>query len=77
VYQAQIEKLQLERELELLKYANTTKDTLDNIKAKLSADAMKLAVTKELASMKATSDQLPKPVVEPPQKAQTGESFQQ
>jgi len=76
-YEAQIEKLKLEREIELLRYSNTTKDTLDNIKAKLSSDAMKLAVTKELASLKATSDQLPKPVVEPPQKAQAGESFQQ
>lgn len=76
-YQAQIEKLQLERELELLKYANTTKDTLDNIKAKLSSEAMKLAVTKELAALDATADKLPKPVVEPPQQAQTGNSFQQ
>lgn len=76
-YQTSIEELRLKRELALLEYANREKTNLDNIKAKLADSAMKQATTKELASMSATSDELPKPPVEPPGRAQTGRSFTQ
>jgi hypothetical protein len=74
-YEARIAELQLKRELELLRYANEQKLSLDKVKADLAATAMKIQSTKELAAMNATADQLPKPPIEPPGRSPTGQSF--
>ena len=74
---AHIEELQLKHDLAILEYANREKTNIDSIKAKLADSAMKLAVTKELAGIKAPASALPTPPVEPPQQAPEGESFQQ
>ena len=50
---------------------------IDKLKTELNQTVMKLTTTKQLAGMHATADQLPKPPVEPPGKAQPGMSFQQ
>lgn len=52
------------------------KDTqFDALKTRLAETTMKLATTKQLAGMKATADQLPTPPVEPPGRADDGESY--
>lgn len=78
-YQAQIAKLQLERELAMLQYANENRMTLDKIKADLASDSMKLSVQKELASMNNAmpAKQMLTPPSEPPQRADPGMAFQQ
>lgn len=76
-YESQISELQLRRELAMLDYANKHQMQLDDIKAKLADSSMKWNVTRELAAMDATADKLPKPPIEPPQRALPGESFQQ
>ena len=70
------EELQLKRDLAMLDYANANKVTLDKIKADLAKKAMEINATKELAGMKASADQMPKPPIEPPGIAPAGESFQ-
>lgn len=74
--QAKMVELELKRELAMLDYANKQQMTLEQVKAKLAETAMKLNTTKELAGLKATADQMPKPPVEPPGRAPAGESFQ-
>ena len=74
--EAKYAELQLKRELALLEYANKRELSLEQVKAKLAESAMKIQATKELAGMKAPSDMLPKPPVEPPGLAPKGESFQ-
>lgn len=68
--------LQLKRELAMLDYANKNQISLDTLKTQLARDAMKLKVTKELASMKAPASALPTPPIEPAGRAPDGESFQ-
>jgi hypothetical protein len=75
-HQAKMVELELKRELAMLDYANKQQMTLEQVKAKLAETAMKLNATKELAGMKARSDQMPKPPIEPPGRAPAGESFQ-
>lgn len=76
-HQARMQELALKRELEMLKYANANQIKLEDIKAALAREAMKINATRELAGMKASADQLPKPPIEPPGRAQPGMSFQQ
>ncbi len=74
-YETKISELQLKRDLALLEYANRNEMQLEDIKAKLATEAMKINSVKELAAMNATADQLPKPPVEPPGLAPKGQSF--
>lgn len=74
---AKMSELQLKRELAMLDYANKRELTLDQVKADLAKKAMEINATKELAGMKVGSDMLPKPPIEPPQRAKPGESYQQ
>ena len=69
------EKAQLDRDLEMLKYAQQEKISLDKVKADLSKKAMDIQATKELASLEAHASRLPTPPVEPPQQAPVGKSF--
>ena len=66
--------------LALLDYANRTKDTLENVKAKLADSAMKIAAQKQLAAMTANgagpSQEASTPPTEPPGRAETGEAWQ-
>jgi hypothetical protein len=75
-HQAKMVELELKRELAMLDYANKQQMTLEQVKARLAETAMKLNATKELAGMKASADQMPKPPIEPPGRAPVGESFQ-
>lgn len=77
-YQADMAKLQLQKDLAMLQYANQHQLTLENIKAKLADSAMRLRTEKELASLDATEkNQAISPPVEVPGKAPAGHSFQQ
>ncbi len=76
-YQMQIEKLQHELQLEMLKYAQEQKITLADAKVQLAQAAMKIQATKELAGMEASASRLPTPPVEPPGTAEPGKSFTQ
>lgn len=84
-YQARMQELQVKRELEMLKYANANKVTLDNIKADLAKESMRLNVQKELAGVSHAMDlhkhknpapQVATPAVEPPGRAAPGQAFQ-
>jgi len=70
-----IQKLMVERDLKMMDLALKQNVSLDSIKADLSKEAMKIQATKDLAAMSATADRLPKPPVEPPGRAPTGQSF--
>lgn len=76
-HQARMAELNVKRELEMLKYANAQQMKLEDVKAALAKEAMKINATKELAAMKAPAAMLPTPPVEPPQRAPAGESYQQ
>lgn len=74
--QAKMSELLLKRELAMLDYANKRELTLDQVKAKLASDAMKLQVQKELAGSDGKGPQIATPVVEPTGRAPDGEAFQ-
>ena len=73
--QARRDELMIKRELALLNYANREKVTLDKVKADLAKKAMEIQSVERLAGMKAPSELMPKPPVEPPGKAPPGESY--
>jgi len=72
-----MQKLVIEREIALLKYANDKQINLDKVKADLAKEAMSLRVTKELAGMEASANMLPTPPIEPPGRAEQGHSYTQ
>lgn len=74
---AKNKELQFKYELALLEYSNQQKLSLDDAKLQLARDAMKINSTKELAELNAPANMLPKPPVEPPGLAKSGESFTQ
>jgi hypothetical protein len=76
-YQVQVEKLQLEERLALLKYAHDERITLAEAKVQLAEATMKIQATERLANIEAPASRLPTPPVEPPGKAETGRSFTQ
>lgn len=75
-HMAVMAQLELKRELAMLDYANKREMSLEQVKAELAKEAMKINATKELAGLKAPADLLPKPPVEPPGRAPSGESYQ-
>ena len=74
--QARRDELMIKRELALLDYANREKVTLDKVKADLAKKAMEIQSVERLAGMKAPSELMPKPPVEPQGQAPNGESYQ-
>jgi hypothetical protein len=87
--QTQIEKdfrlqeLILKRDLAIMEYSNKRGIAIEEVKAKLAMEAMKLKVTKELAELDARKDgvKLPKPPstppIEPAGRAEDGQSYAQ
>jgi hypothetical protein len=67
--------LQLEYQLELAKYANEQKMTLDEAKTNLAIAALKMRTQERLAKMRVPG-QVTAPPTEPPGKAPDGEAFQ-
>jgi len=77
-HQARMAELQVKRELEMLRYANAQKVSLDQIKADLARDAAKINLQRELAmaSNVMKAEQVVNPVSEPPGRAPEGQAFQ-
>lgn len=75
--EARMNELMLKRELEMLKYANANKMTLDTLKADLAKESMRLNTQRELAGLRATADRMTTPPTEPPGRAPAGQSWQQ
>lgn len=73
----QMQKLQLERELALLKYSNERQITLDKAKADLSGTVLKLRTQKELAAMDGNAPQVITPPTEPLGRAENGRAYQE
>lgn len=83
-YEGRMKELEVKRELAMLEYANKNQISLEQIKAGLASDAMKLRVQKELAAASHAVDlhkhhnpQVAEPAVEPPGRAQNGQAFTQ
>jgi len=69
-------KLQLQKELALLDYSVKQQMSLDDIKAKLASDTMKINLQRELAAMTETPPQVLTPPTEPQGRAPIGEAYQ-
>lgn len=79
-HELRMAELEQRERLALLDYANRTKDTLENVKAKLASDAMKIQAQRQLAEMTANgagpSRITSTPPTEPPGQAEKGEAYQ-
>jgi len=64
------------QEINNAKLAGASADSLEKLKTNLATKIMDINATFKLANVKATSDMMPEPPVEPPGKAPTGESYQ-
>ena len=69
-----IQELQLKRDLAILQYANDKNMQLDDIKAKLATEGMRLQVQKELSAINKEADSI-NPPTEPAGRATPGKSF--
>ena len=79
-HQARMAELNVKRELALLEYATSQKMSLDRVKADLAKTAMTLRTQRELAGADRqlrAAEQVAKPLVEPPGRAEPGRAFQQ
>lgn len=76
--QLRIQEMELKRELAMLDYANRTQQTLEQIKANLASDVMKLNLQKELVYNNAAreAEQVITPPTEPAGRAPDGQAFQ-
>ena len=70
-------KVAMEQEIEQMKKTGDQSINFDTLKTRLAETVMKLKSTEKLAGMKASADLLPKPIIEPPGKAEPGHSQQQ
>jgi len=68
---------QLKKELAEMGYQGDKDLQFDKLKTDLNRTVMQLSTTKELAAQSATAKQMPRPIVEPPQRAPPGQSYQQ
>lgn len=82
--QARMAELQLKKELAMMEYASTHQLSLDEIKASLAKESMRLNVQRELSSATLALDahkhytpQVAKPAVEPYGRASNGQAFAQ
>ena len=82
-YQARMAELEVRKEIELLKYANERHLQLEEVKADLAKESMRLRTQKELAGVagaidlhKAGVKQVATAGTEPPGKASPGTAFQ-
>ena len=67
----------IQKEIQAGRYQGDKDMLLNKLKVQLNTKVMDLKTTKELAGMKAPAKLLPRPPVEPPQRAPAGESYQQ
>jgi hypothetical protein len=79
---ARIQELQIKKELAMLEYAAKRNITLDQIKADLAKEGMRLKVQKELAFAAREPSHMPTPQVaitsmEPVGRADTGHAFEE
>lgn len=75
--QLRIQEMELKRELAMLEYSNRHQVTLDQIKADLARDAMKINLQRELATINTNeAEQVITPPSEPPGRAPQGQAFQ-
>ncbi len=75
-YDYNVRRLELERELALLKYANERQISLDDAKVALARDTLKLQVQKELAGADGEGPQVATPPTEPEGRAPEGMAYQ-
>ena len=75
-HQARMTELQVKRELAMLEYANRNKQTLDQIKADLAKESMRLTTQKQLAAASNAAAQVATPAIEPQGRAPNGQAFQ-
>jgi hypothetical protein len=75
MHMAKMAELELRRDLAMLDYANREKLSLDRVKSELAREAMKINSVKELAGVKAPADLMPTPPIEPPGRAEPGNSY--
>lgn len=68
---------QLNYDIKLMEFAKDERISLSEAKVRLSSDAMKLTVQKQLAAMDGTAPELIKPAMEPRGRAENGKAFQQ
>lgn len=76
-YDYNLRRLELERELAVLKYANDRQISLDDAKVALARDTMKLQVQKELAGADGEGPQVATPPTEPEGRAAPGRAYQE
>ncbi|MCA9340179.1 MAG: hypothetical protein KDA17_04670, partial [Candidatus Saccharibacteria bacterium] len=67
----------LKKKLEELKYQGSKDLQFDKLKKEINETVMRLTTTRELASLGARARNMPGPVVEPPQRAPAGRSYQE
>lgn len=77
-YEMKMQELTLKRDLAMLEHANANQMSLDEIKAKLASDTMKINLQRELAmNQTKPAEQVLTPPSEPPGRAQEGKAFQE
>ena len=76
-YDYNVRRLELERELALLKYANERQISLDDAKVALARDTMKLSLQRELAGADGEGPQVATPPTEPEGRAADGRAYQE
>ena len=76
-YDYNVRRLELERELALLKYANERQISLDDAKVALARDTMKLQLQRELAGADGEGPQVATPPTEPAGRAAPGRAYQE
>lgn len=75
-YEYNVRRLELERELAVLKYANDRQISLDDAKVALARDTMKLNLQRELAGADGEGPQVATPPTEPAGRAPEGQAYQ-
>lgn len=74
-HESTMQELQMRWSLAQLEYANKNSMQLAEVKKQLAVESSKINLTRELAHLDAKASMMPKPPVEPPQKAQPGNSY--
>lgn len=75
-FEGRMRELDVKRELAMLQYANNNQVTLEQIKADLAKESMRLRTQKELAAASNQAKQVARPATEPPGRAPKGQAFQ-
>lgn len=76
-HEGRMRELEMRYQLAMLEYANKKELKLEDVKASLAKEAMKLNSVNQLAQMGAPASKMPTPPIEPKGLAQPGKSYQQ